>query len=147
MHAPYRMLAVNLVASLAVMYLVMFAMIDGIRDFHHNLNTFYMALAMVAPMAMLMLLTMGGMYPNRRLNLALHAGFAILFLLAFAAIRTQTTIGDRQFLRSMIPHHSGAILMCREAELADPQIVELCARIRRAQRQEIDEMEAIMARL
>jgi uncharacterized protein (DUF305 family) len=46
----------------------------------------------------------------------------------------------------MIPHHSGAILMCREAPVSDPEIVALCGRIERSQRAEIDEMKAILAR-
>ena len=41
-------------------------------------------------------------------------------------IRQQTAIGDRQFLRSMIPHHAGAILMCQEASLQDVEIEQLC---------------------
>jgi len=144
---PYLMFAVNMVLSLAVMYLVMFAMIDGWGDFRNNLNTFYMALAMVAPMGIVMLATMGGMYRRRRLNLALHAGFALLFVVAFGAIRAQGLVGDRQFIASMIPHHSGAILMCREADLADRELVDLCGDIIAAQRGEIERMEAIRARL
>jgi uncharacterized protein (DUF305 family) len=106
----------------------------------------YMALTMVAPMALLMLLTMGSMYPDRRLNLWLGAGFTLLFVVAFLAIRMQSGIGDRQFLRSMIPHHSGAILMCREANLEDAEIRALCTRIIASQGEEIAQMEAILAR-
>jgi uncharacterized protein (DUF305 family) len=146
MTRPYPMLALNLLLSLAIMYLVMFAMIDGWADFHNNLNTFYMALAMVAPMGALMLLTMGHMYENRRLNLVLYLVFAGLFAIGFGATRLQAGIGDVQFLRSMIPHHSGAILMCREATLADQEIIDLCGRIQRSQRAEIDQMNAILAR-
>ena len=144
---PYLLFAVNMVLSLAVMYLVMFAMIDGWRDFHNNLNTFYMALAMVAPMGVLMLATMGGMYRRKRLNLALHAGFVVLFVVAFAATRAQWLIDDRQFIASMIPHHSGAILMCREADLRDAELVALCDEIVEAQRSEIQIMERINERL
>jgi uncharacterized protein (DUF305 family) len=61
-------------------------------------------------------------------------------------IRTQTTIGDRRFLRSMIPHHSGAIPMCSEALPTDPEIVALCRRVERSQAEEIDETKAILAR-
>lgn len=43
----------------------------------------------------------------------------------------------------MIPHHSGAILMCREASLSDPELVTLCGEITQAQREEIDQMERI----
>ncbi|KRC82270.1 DUF305 domain-containing protein [Sphingomonas sp. Root241] len=146
MHAHYARLAINLVLSFVIMYFVMFAMIDGVSDFFNNINMFYMALMMVAPMAILMMLLMGSMYQNRRLNFALHAGFVALFLLAFAGIRTQAGVGDAQFLRSMIPHHSGAILMCREARITDPEIAALCRRIEESQRNEIDQMNRILAR-
>lgn len=87
---------------------------------------FYMAVMMVAPMAILMLALIGPMYPKRRLNLALYAAFAILFIAAFGYTRAETFIGDEQFLRSMIPHHLGAILMCDEAVVSGPDIVDLC---------------------
>jgi uncharacterized protein (DUF305 family) len=146
MASHYKTFALNLLISLIIMYLVMFAMIDGWSDFHNNLNTFYMALAMVAPMGALMLAMMGSMYGNRRLNLVLYLVFAGLFAIGFGATRLQAGIGDRQFLRSMIPHHSGAILMCRQARLTDPEIIDLCGRIQRSQRREIDEMNAILSR-
>ncbi|KLN52171.1 DUF305 domain-containing protein [Variovorax paradoxus] len=78
---------------------------------------------------------------------SLHAGLAILFIAAFAGTRQQGLIGDRQFVASMVPHHSGAILMCREAELKDPELVKLCGQIPSSQRKEIDEMNAIQKRL
>jgi uncharacterized protein (DUF305 family) len=146
MQSNYRMLGLNLLASAAIMYLVMFAMIDGLADFYNNINMLYMALMMVAPMGVLMLLMMGSMYRNRRLNLVLCVAFAGLFAIGFAATRTQAAIDDEQFLRSMIPHHSGAILMCREAPLTDPEIIALCGRIQRSQRAEIEQMQAILAR-
>ncbi len=55
----------------------------------------------------------------------------------------QAGIGDKEFLRSMIPHHSGAILMCEQATLTDPEIKALCRGIVDGQRQEIAQMEAI----
>lgn len=48
---------------------------------------------------------------------------------------------------AMIPHHSGAILMCREADLRDAELVVLCQEIITAQRSEIEQMEAIRARI
>jgi uncharacterized protein (DUF305 family) len=143
----YAKLGLNLAISAVIMYFVMFAMIDGVGDFYHNLNMFYMALMMVAPMAALMLLMMGSMYTNRKFNIALYVGFAALFALAFAGIRGQAAIGDRQFVRSMIPHHSGAILMCREASITDPELRALCGEISAGQREEIRQMERILARL
>jgi uncharacterized protein (DUF305 family) len=142
----YRMLALNLGLSAIVMYLVMFAMIDGFADFYNNLNMLYMTLMMVAPMGALMLLMMGSMYANKKLNLILYAVFAGLFLLGTVGTRMQAGIGDGQFLRSMIPHHSGAILMCREASLTDPEIIALCGQIQQGQRAEIEQMKRILQR-
>ena len=142
----YGMLALNLALSAVVMYFAMYAMIDTAAELYLNLNNLYMVAMMVAPMGVLMLLLMGSMYPNKRLNLALHAGFVAMFALAFWLTRTQTAIGDEQFLRSMIPHHSGAILMCREASISDPEIIALCGNIQQSQRAEVDQMERILER-
>jgi len=129
------------------MYFVMFSMIDGTRDFRNNLNMLYMAVTMWAPMGIFMLATMPGMFPNRRLNLVLYGLFAVLTLGSFAATRAQAGIGDRQFIASMVPHHSGAILMCSEARLSDPELVKLCQSISDGQREEIEQMNRIAARL
>lgn len=143
----YGMFALNMLLSLAVMYLVMFSMIDGWSDFRHNINMFYMALTMAAPMGIIMLATMGGMYSRKSLNVALYVGLIVLFAAGLAGTRWQAAVGDRQFIASMIPHHSGAILMCREASLSDPELVKLCEDIARGQREEIRQMDAILGRL
>lgn len=142
----YVSLAVQTAISGVIMYLVMFVMIDGLGSFYNNLNTFYMTLMMAAPMTM-MVIGMKGMFPSTRLNVAIVTVSAIVFFGAFALIRTQTTIGDTAFLRSMIPHHSGAILMCQQAKLEDPEVKRLCGEIIKSQRSEIDEMKAILKRL
>ena len=144
---PYLMFWINMILGLIVMYVVMFSMIDGVADFRNNLNMFYMAVTMWAPMGIFMLATMPGMFPNRRMNVALYVIFAFLTVLSFWGTRTQTFIDDRQFVDSMIPHHSGAILMCREADIEDPELLTLCGEIIEAQRREIEQMEAIGARL
>jgi uncharacterized protein (DUF305 family) len=64
----------------------------------------------------------------------------------FTAIRQQTGVADRQFLRSMIPHHSSAILKCRAASLEEPEIIGLCRSIMTGQQQEIDQMNALLPR-
>lgn len=144
---PYLLFWINMILGLIVMYVVMFSMIDGIGDFRNNLNMFYMAVTMWAPMGIFMLATMPGMFPKRTMNIALYIVFALLTVLSFWGTRAQAFIDDRQFVDSMIPHHSGAILMCREADLQDPELVTLCGEIIEAQRREIEQMEAIGARL
>jgi uncharacterized protein (DUF305 family) len=122
-------------------------MIDGPGDFRNNLNMFYMAVTMWAPMGVFMLATMPGMFPNRRMNMVLYGAFVLLTVLSFLGTRTQSFIDDRQFIESMIPHHSGAILMCREADIEDAELVALCGEIIEAQRREIEQMEEIGQRL
>ena len=143
----YLMLGVNLLLSLIIMYVAMFAMIWTWGEFVQNINFFYMALVMWAPMGAIMLATMGSMYRNRTLNFVLYAAFAAIFVLSLVGIRQQSLVGDDQFLRSMIPHHSGAILMCEEAKIADPELRQLCDEIIEAQKEEIAQMKRIRDRL
>lgn len=144
---PYLMFWINMGLGLFVMYVVMFSMIDGLHDFRNNLNMLYMAVTMWAPMGIFMLATMPGMYPKKSINVALYVVFTALTIGSFAATRAQALIDDRQFVDSMIPHHSGAILMCREAALGDPELVALCDDIMRTQRSEIEQMERIKVRI
>lgn len=106
-----------------------------------------MAGLMTAPMVVIEMLLMSGMYKNKKLNALLLAGSCVAGIAFFLFIRQETAISDRQFLRSMIPHHSGAILMCNEASLQDQRILELCKTIVAGQQQEIDQMRGILADL
>ena len=142
----YRMLGVTAIGMLILMYLIMFTMIYSLGEFIQNINFFYMAIMMATPMIVMMPMMMKSMYPNTRLNLLIYVGSALLFVLAFVGIRTQLLVGDAQFLRSMIPHHSGAILMCERAEISDAEIKTLCGGIIRSQKQEIDQMKQILDR-
>lgn len=143
----YRRLGVEMAVDFGIMYLVMYTMIATLDHFHFNLNNVYMTLMMVAPMTVVMLIAMRSMYRSRRLNLLIGGGAVAVFVASFAAMRTQAAVGDAELVRSMIPHHSGAILMCEQAALTDPEIVRLCADIVQAQRREIAQMQAILDRL
>jgi hypothetical protein len=144
--AMYWRLGASLLASLAVMYLLAFSQIDLLDHFKLSLSVFWITVSMVSAMALVMLAAMWSMLGNRALNLALAAVFASTLALAFLAGRVEAFVGDDAFLRSMIPHHSRATHMCQEAELRDPQVVELCGEIIEAQRREIDEMERVIDR-
>ena len=143
----YGRLGVELAVDFVVMYLVMYTMIATLAHFHLNLNSAYMTLMMVAPMAIIILISMRSMFPSRRINLAICAGAAAIFLMSFTAMRTQAGIGNAEFLRAMIPHHSGAILMCEQASISDPEIVALCRGIVESQQKEIAQMQAILQRM
>lgn len=146
MRGSYLALGVEMAIDFVIMYLVMYTMIATLDHFYLNINNVYMTLMMVAPMTIIMLVAMRSMFPSTRLNWIVGATAALVFIACFAAMRTQAAVSDEEFLRSMIPHHSGAILMCEQAALTDPEIIKLCGEIVRAQREEIAQMKAILAR-
>jgi len=146
MNGMYVRLAASLGASTIVMYLLAFSQIDVLDHFKLSLSVFWITLSMVSAMGLIMLVAMGNMLNDRRLNTILYPAFALILLGAFAAGRVEAFVGDDAFLRSMIPHHSRAIHMCQEAVLADEEIQRLCRQIIAAQREEIAQMEAIIER-
>lgn len=146
MESNYKKLALVISINAVVMFLLTYALIDTVGHLYVNINRMYMALMMVAPMVVLMLVAMKDMYPNPRLNLGLGVAFIVLFGVVFGLARTQTPVGNVQFLRSMIPHHSSAILMCEHGRFTDPEIEALCVEIVRAQKEEIAQMREILAR-
>ncbi len=140
----YGRFTLMIVLSFVAMYVLMFAMVDSFSNVTSNLNQAYMAGLMTAPMAMLELALMGGMYPNKRFNAIIWLVMLVLLVGCWFLIRQQGLIGDRQFLRSMIPHHAGAILMCENASLRDAKVRALCQNIESSQRKEIAQMKALL---
>ena len=101
-----------------------------------------MATAMV-----MMILMMGKMYPNKKINTAIIVAATIVFIAILTALRTQTPVNDVQYMKAMIPHHSSAILTSKHANIKDPQVKKLSEQIIRSQEEEIAEMEAILKRM
>ena len=131
---------VMFVLHFIAMYVLMYAMVNTFSNVHLNHNQFYMAALMAAPMLILELILMRSMYPRKGINLMIMAISLILLIGSFLFIREQVAINDEQFLKSMIPHHAGAILMCEQANLKDPEIKELCKNILSGQQSEIEWM-------
>lgn len=126
------------------MYFLMFAMVDGTSDIFLNTNTAYMAALMTAPMLLIEGVLMGDMYKPKQLLIGAMVLSALVALASYISIRQQIGIADQAFLRSMIPHHSGAILMCEEADLRNAEIQELCDSIIESQKEEIAQMKALL---
>jgi uncharacterized protein (DUF305 family) len=143
----YVRLGIMAVLSFIAMYVLMYSMVNTFSDVIPSFNQFYMAGLMAAPMIVIEVLLMGMMYSNKKLNVLIVGTSIVLGVLFFVFIRQQTLIGDEQFLKSMIPHHSGAVLMCEKADIQDPEIKELCGTIVQGQQEEIDQMQRILNRL
>ena len=144
--SPYLMFGANLLTSGIVMYFVMYTMIDSSADLYNNINNLYMTLMMLTSMALFMLWMMPAMLPDRKTNIALNIAFIAVFLLSLFGMRTQALVGNDQFLRAMIPHHSGAVLMCEKSSITDPEIKLLCGGIITSQKAEIAQMKALLNR-
>lgn len=144
---PYRNLLVMAGLSFISMYILMYAMVNSIGNVFNNFNEVYMAGLMTAPMVLIELFLMRAMYPDKRRNAIFIVVSIIAGLMFFFLIRQQGAISDKQFLRSMIPHHAGAILMCENANIQDAEIKDLCKTIITSQQAEIDQMKGKLSEL
>lgn len=136
----YRKLAIMTGLSFVSMYVLMYSMVDRLANVIPNVNQLYMAGLMTTPMVIIEVLLMSSMYMDKRRNTFILAGSAIALIGFFLLIRQQGLVGDRQFAKSMIPHHAAAILMAKEAKLSDPDLQKLQQDIITAQEKEIKQM-------
>ena len=145
-HSHYGNLGIMAALSFIAMFALMYAMVHRYADVLVNVNQLYMAGLMTTPMVLIELIVMRTMYKNRRLNLIIMTAAVLAGIAMFAGIQTQAAVSNTQFLRSMIPHHSSAILMCERASITDPDIQQLCKGIISSQSQEIDQMNRLLGR-
>jgi uncharacterized protein (DUF305 family) len=137
------MVATSTVVMFGLMYLNTYAL----DHLFYSQTRLWMAVLMGAVMAVIMLLFMWGMYRNRRANLAILLGAALAFAGALGLVRSQATVGDIDYMKAMIPHHSIAIMTSTRARIRDPRVRDLADRIIDAQVREIGEMKALIAAL
>lgn len=143
----YSKLIFSLLLSFCIMYGVMFLNVDDAAHIYLSLTRTYMSLLMVSPMAIVMVLVMQKMYPDKRKNIYICAAAASVFITALLLLRTQTPVSDVQYMKAMIPHHSSAILTSKHADLKDPEVKKLAEGIIASQEKEISEMKAILVRM
>jgi hypothetical protein len=98
----YVHLAIMIALSFISMYVLMYALVDRFANVYSNLNQFYMAGLMTAPMVVIELALMGSMYKNKTGNIAIVAISVVALGAFFLGIRQQAAIDDKSFLRSMI---------------------------------------------
>jgi Na+/proline symporter len=143
-YAPFfAMVAVSTVVMFGLMYLNTYAF-DHV--FYSQTRT-WMAILMGAVMAVIMLGFMWSMYRNRRLNIGITAGSALVFVVALWLVRSQQTVTDVSYMKAMIPHHSIAIMTSERAHIRDPRVRKLADGIIAAQVREIAEMKGLIADL
>jgi hypothetical protein len=136
--------AAMLVTSTVIMFFLMYQLVYSFDHATFSLNRLVASLIMGCVMTVVMLGFMWPMYQGTGtkiavVSIAALAGAALLYV-----NRNQVLIGDTDFMRSMIPHHSIAINNARKAGIRDPRVRELADVIIESQLREISEMESLI---
>jgi magnesium-transporting ATPase (P-type) len=143
----YLRFGLMLLVSFIAMYAIMF--FNAAEADHVMLSTMrtYMSLLMVFSMAIIMLLFMLHMYDNKKMNAIILTVAIVGFGTVYYFVRNQTFVGDIDYMKGMIPHHSSAILTSQQAHLEDPEVKQLAEEIIEAQKREIAQMKKMIYRL
>ena len=137
----YLRFGAMILTAMVVMYAVMFVSSYEWGHIRWSESRMFMALTMGGTMGLIMLGWMLNMYKNMKGNIAIVAASLVLLGVGVFLDRSQTTVGDRDWMSSMIPHHSMAITRSERAEIQDVRVCELAVAISEAQRREISEMD------
>ena len=138
--AMYKRFALMAVAMFVAMYFIMYAMIDGLQNLIPNINNLYMTLLMVSAMLIIEIWIMKGMYQNKKINWAIITVSLAIGIFSWFGIREQLFVGDKEFVKGMIPHHAAAVLMSEKAKLTDTELIELQKNKLETQAKEIELM-------
>ena len=143
----YLRFAAMIATSTVVMYGLMYLNTYQFDHVFYSQTRLWMALLMGAVMAVIMLGFMWTMYKKRATNFAIIAGAVAVFAGSLFLVRSQVLVGDVDYMRAMIPHHSIAVLTSTNANIRDARVRELADEIIAAQVREIDEMKSLIADL
>ncbi|WP_261382225.1 DUF305 domain-containing protein [Mucilaginibacter achroorhodeus] len=143
----YTSFLIMLTMSFGIMYAVMYLNVYEWDHIYLNLTRFYMTLLMICPMAVFMLMMMRHMYTDRKKNFLIMVFSIVIFGTALWGVRRQFAVGDVQWMKGMIPHHSIAVLTSKNADLKDPEVKKLADSIIKAQQAEIIQMKKMIERL
>ena len=128
--------------SMVIMYILMYLNSYQILDHAWFSETrLFMNTMMGGSMMAIMLFFMLGMYKNKKANIAIFIGAAVMLVGSIWLVRSQITVDGVDYMEGMIPHHSIAILTSEQAGIEDVRVRELADEIIEAQRTEIKEME------
>ena len=140
----YGRFAAMIATSTAVMYGLMYLNTYTFDHIFFSETRFWMAFVMGAVMAVIMLGFMWSMYGNVTKNLIILGVAAVVFAGGLWLVRSQVSVGDINYMKAMIPHHSIAVMTSERSNLRDPRVRKLAEGIIVAQRREIAEMKYLI---
>jgi len=136
--------AAMIATSTFIMFFLMYQLIYSFDHALFSVNRLVASLLMGCVMTVVMLAFMWSMYKGTGVKIAVVGVATALGLVLLSVNRTQALIGDVNFMKSMIPHHSIAINNARNASISDPRVRELADGIIESQVHEIAVMELLL---
>lgn len=130
--------------STFIMFFLMYQLIYALEYAEFSVNRLIASLVMGCVMTVVMLSFMWSMYQGRGIKIAVLSLATAIGLILLSVNRSQALIGDVEFMKSMIPHHSIAINSARKASISDPRVRELANGIIESQIREIAEMRLLL---
>ena len=144
MHMGWGRFAAMIATSTVVMFFLMYQLVYTSEHATFSLNRLLSSLIMGAVMAVVMLGYMWSMYRGTAVKVAVLTGAAVLAGVLLWLNRGQRLVGDTEFMKAMIPHHSIAINNARKADIRDPRVRKLADQIIASQVREIREMQLLV---
>lgn len=136
--------AAMIATSTFIMFFLMYQLIYSLDHAMFSVNRLVASLVMGCVMTVIMLSFMWSMYKGTGVKIAVLGLATALALILLSVNRTQALIGDVNFMKSMIPHHSIAINNARKASISDPRVRELADGIIESQVREIAVMQLLL---
>ena len=132
--------AAMIATSVVAMFFLMYQLIYSFDHATFSLNRLVASLVMGCIMTLIMLGFMWPMVKGKATKMAVLVGAVLVGAGILVINRGQALIGDEQFMKSMIPHHSIAINNARKSDIRDPRVQRLANQIIESQVREIGEM-------
>ncbi|MER8627916.1 DUF305 domain-containing protein [Mesorhizobium sp. M1143] len=133
-----------IITSTVIMFFLMYQLVYSWDHVLFSLTRLISSLVMGCVMTAVMLAFMWRMYQPEVAKIAVLAVAIIGGVALLVVNRSQALIGDTDFMKAMIPHHSIAINNARQADIRDPRVRYLADRITRDQVKEITEMQMLI---
>lgn len=137
--------AAMIATSTIIMVFLMYQLVYSYDHALFSVNRLIASLVMGCVMTVVMLAFMWSMYRGKGTKIAVLISAALLGVVLLFVNRSQAVIGDVNFMKSMIPHHSIAINNARKSDISDPRVRELADGIIRAQVLEIEAMKRLIS--
>ena len=144
MHMSWGKFAAMIATSVVAMFFLMYQLVYSWDHVTFSVNRLVSSLVMGCVMALIMLGFMWKMYSGVAVKAAVLIGALVVGVGLLAINRDQTLIGDEDFMKAMIPHHSIAINNARKSDIRDPRVQRLANQIIESQVEEITEMELLL---